>query len=165
MRYKLAAVIGLMSCVLASSISANAEDMKVAYANLSEIFDSYGKTKEFDAQLQKEAEEKRAERETMVASVKSLRDELELLSPEAKAQKEREIDTKVQELQAFDRDTRLALRQKRDDMIREVLKEIEEIVQKYGNDNGYDYIFNDRILLFKKEKADITKDIIKNLNG
>jgi len=138
---------------------------KVGYINLSLVFDSYNDTKEADADLQQEAEAKSAEREQLVESIKRYRDELELLSPDNRADKQKQIDDAVQELQDFDRDSRMSLRRKRDSMIRDILQEIDQIVQKYGRDNGYDYIFNDRVLLFKKDDGDISQKIIDILNA
>jgi len=144
---------------------AQAQETKVGYVNLSMVFDSYEKTKNFDLELQQEAEAKRTERETLVETIKKNRDELELLSPEARAEKQQMIDEKVQELQAFDRDSRLSLRQKRDTMIREILQEIDDVIQSYGQSEGYDYIFNDRILLYKQEGNDLSNEITLRLNG
>jgi outer membrane protein len=140
-------------------------EAKIGFVNLSQIFDSYEKTKVFDADLQKESDSKRVQREALVAAVKKLRDEVELLAPEAREEKQRQMDQKVQELQAFDRDARLTLRKKRDEMIREILKQIDDVVQAYGKEKGYDYIYNDRVLVFKKDQADLSKDIIARLNA
>ena len=140
-------------------------ESRIGFINLSQVFDSFEKTKKSDSDLQSEAESKRAQRETMVNAVKKLRDEIELLAPEAREEKQKQMDQKVQELQAFDRDTRLSLRKKRDDMIRDILKQIDDVIQSYGKEKGYDYIYNDRVLLFKKDQADLSKDIIERLNA
>jgi Skp family chaperone for outer membrane proteins len=155
----------LVAVLLTLSLQGTSEAKdKVGYVNLSLVFDSYNKTKSFDQSLQTEAEGKRVERESLVEAVKKLRDEMELLSPENRAAKQQSIDQKVQELQAFDRDSRLVLRTKRDNMIREILKEIDDVVQAYGQAEGYEYIFNDRILLYKQEASDLSQDIIARLN-
>ena len=160
-------VIGLMIMAfsLVSSHPVLAADPKIGYVNLSLVFDSYEKTKKFDRDLQKKAEEKRTQRDKIVEEVKKNRDELELLSPNNRVAMQQKIDQKVQELQAFDRDSRLTLRRHRDTMIRDILKEIDEVVQNYGKEEGYDYIFNDRILLFKKEANDLSQEIVDLLNA
>ena len=140
-------------------------EAKIGFVNVSQVFDSYEKTKKFDADLQKDSEAKRAQREALVAAVKKLRDEVELMAPDAREEKQRQMDQKVQELQAFDRDARLALRKKRDDMIRDILKEIDDVIQAYGKEKGYDYIYNDRVLVYKKDQSDMSKDIISRLNS
>ena len=165
MKFKFISLLVLTAFALTLTGEVWAKDMKFAYINLSLVFDSFSKTKSSDADLQKEAEGKTKDREKLVEAVKKLRDEQELLSQDKKADKQAEIDNKVQELQAFDRDSRLTLQRKRDEMIRGILKQIDDVVQKYGQQNGYDYIFNDRVLLFKKEENDISQKIIDLLNG
>lgn len=158
-------VLGLiLAAVVLMGGNAFAE-AKIGFINVSQVFDSYDKTKQFDADLQKESEEKRVQRDALVNVIKKLRDEVELMAPEAREEKQRQMDQKVQELQAFDRDARLALRKKRDDMIRDILKEIDDIIQAYGKEKGYDYIYNDRVLVFKKDQSDLSKEITARLNG
>lgn len=138
---------------------------KTGYVNIAKVFEDYNKTKAFEAELQKEDEAKRDERAAMVDDIKKHRDELELLSSDKKAAKEKVIETKVQELQAFDRDWRLSLRRSRDEGLRDIIAEIEEVISTFGKDKGYDYIFNDRILLFKPDNQDITQKIVDLLNA
>lgn len=158
-------ILGLVvSAVFLAGGTALAE-AKIGFVNISQVFDSYEKTKQFDADLQKESESKRVQRDTMVNAVKKLRDEIELMAPDAREEKQRQMDQKVQELQAFDRDARLTLRKKRDDMIRDILKEIDTVIQTYGKEKGYDYIYNDRVLVFKKEQGDLSKEITDRLNA
>ena len=145
--------------------SAVAAESKIGFINVSQVFDAYEKTKKFDVELQQESETKRAQRDALVNAVKKLRDEVELMAPEAREEKQRAMDQKVQELQAFDRDARLTLRKKRDDMIRDILKEIDDVIQAYGKEKGYDYIYNDRVLVYKKDQNDLSKDVIERLNG
>lgn len=138
---------------------------KIGYVNLSLVFDSYEKTKAFDKNLEAQAGEKRKEREVIVNDVKKLRDELELLSEDKKAKKQADVDEKVKQLQAFDKDARDNLRQQRDAMLREILKEIDDVVREFGNKEGYQYIFNDRVLLYKNETNDLSQKIIQQLNA
>lgn len=158
-------VLGLL--VLALFLAGNTAfaEAKIGFINISQVFDSYEKTKKFDADLQKESEAKRAQRDMLVTAIKKLRDEVELMAVDAREEKQRQMDQKVQELQAFDRDARLALRKKRDDMIRDILKEIDDVIQAYGKEKGYDYIYNDRVLVFKKDQSDLSKEIIDRLNA
>jgi|APTNR8051073442_1049403.scaffolds.fasta_scaffold47124_1 outer membrane protein len=158
-------VLTLMLLAVALTCGTAFAEAKIGFINISQVFDSYEKTKQFDADLQKDSEAKRGQREVLVNTIKKLRDEVELMAPEAREDKQRQMDQKVQELQAFDRDARLALRKKRDDMIRDILKEIDDVIQAYGKEKGYDYIYNDRVLVFKKEQSDLSKEIIDRLNG
>ena len=141
-----------------------AESGKIAYVDLARVFDEYQKTKEFDKSLEAKGASKQTERDKMVADVKKLRDEAELLSAKAKDDKQVVIDEKIKSLQEYDRSTRDTLRRERDGMVRDILKEIETVIQDYGKAQGYSYIFNDRVLVYKSEGGDLTNPIIKVLN-
>ena len=141
------------------------EPGKIGYVNLSLVFDSYEKTKQFDKELEAEAEAKRKERDVVVNEVKKLRDEIEMLSEQKRAEKQPQIDEKIKALQAFDRDARESLRKKRDTMLREILQEIDVLVKEFGDKEGYEYIFNDRVLLYKSDANDLSQKIIQKLNG
>lgn len=153
----------LLSALVAAP--AMAKEAKIGYVNLSLVFDNYEKTKKYDKDLEKDADGKRKEREALVAEVKKLRDELELLSENKKAAKQAQVDEKVKQLQAFDKDARENLRRQRDTMLREILKEIDAVVKEFGDQEGYDYILNDRVLLYKKDVSDLSQKIIQKLNA
>ena len=87
-----------------------------------------------------------------------------LLSDSSKKEKQAVLDEKIKELQEFDEETRGELRQDRDEMVRDVLREIDDVIQEYGEKNGYTVILNDRVLLYGNEAIDITQDIIDLLN-
>lgn len=144
--------------------SAYAEVEKIGYVDLAKVFDDYQKTKDFDKTLESKGAGKQAERDKLVAEVKKLRDEAELLTGKAKEGKQVVIDEKIKTLQEFDRTTRDSLRKERDTMVRDILKEIETVIQDYGKKQGYTYIFNDRVLVFKTATGDMTAQVIKALN-
>ena len=143
---------------------AEAAGEKIGYVDLARVFDEYNKTKAFDKTLEGKGALKQADRDKMVAEVKKLRDEAELLSAKAKDDKQAVIDEKIKTLQDFDRTTRDGLRKERDGMVRDILKEIEVVIQDFGKAQGYGYIFNDRVLVYKSEGNDLTNQVIKVLN-
>ena len=143
---------------------AQAAGEKIGYVDLARVFDEYQKTKDFDKSLEGKGAQKQTERDKMVAEVKRLRDEAELLSAKAKDDKQAAIDDKIKALQDFDRNTRDSLRRERDGMVRDILKEIEAVIQEFGKSQGYTFIFNDRVLVYKSEGSDLTPQVIKSLN-
>jgi outer membrane protein len=154
----------LTALILMGSSSAYAAGEKIGYVDLARIFDEYQKTKQFDKSLEAKGAQKQVERDKMVAEVKKLRDEAELLSAKAKEDKQAVIDEKIKALQDFDRITRDTLRKERDTMVRDILKEIEGVIQDFGKSQGYTFIFNDRVLVFKTEGSDLTAQVVKALN-
>ena len=70
----------------------------------------------------------------------------------------------IKTLQEFDQDARSELTKERDDMVRDILKEMNDVIRGYGEKNGYAIILNDRVLLYGQKTMDLTDDIIKLLN-
>jgi len=153
-------------CAVAAADQKKAEAAadKIGYVDLGRVFDEYEMTKSLDKQLESKGSVKQADRDKMVADIKKMRDEAELLSAKAKDDKQAVIDDKLKVLQEFDRTTRDALRKERDDMVKDILKQIEVVIQDFGKAQGYGYIFNDRVLVYKGEGNDLTAQVIKVLN-
>jgi outer membrane protein len=142
-----------------------AAGLKVGYLDVGKVFDEYKKTKDQDSLLEKDTKVKQADRDKLVSEITRLRDEMELLSEKGKQDKQVIIDEKVKKLQEFDRAAKTDLKKKRDDMVTDILKDIDKVVQAYGKKEGYDMIFNDKVIVYKTDGMDITNDIIKILNS
>ena len=141
-----------------------AEGQKIGTVDLARAFDGFQKTKEAEKTLEAQADKKKEERNKKVEEIKRLKGELELLNEKGKSEKQALIDQKLQELQAFDRDLNDSLRRERDRTIQEILKEIDDVIETYGRDNGYTLLLNDRALLYRTKEMDVTDQIIAILN-
>ena len=157
-------VFGLVALCAMQPLAAYAAELKIATIDLSRAFDEFEKTKESDKILEARGNDKKGERDRKVTEVKKLKGELDLLSDEGKKEKQAIIDQKVKELQEFDREVRDNLRGERDQMVREILKDIDDVIRQYGSENGYTFILNDRVLLYKDKNLDVTEEIVKRLN-
>ncbi|MFC1808801.1 OmpH family outer membrane protein [Candidatus Omnitrophota bacterium] len=152
----------LVFCVVLTSFVFAGD--KVAYVNVDKLFDDYKKTLDLNEKLDGEIAQRQEEREGMVEAVRRMKDELVLLADENKREKQTEIDEKIRELQQYDEKTREALSEKRNEYMREILVELDEEVKKYGAKMGYDFIYNGRLLLYQKDKYDITDKILSQIN-
>ena len=159
-------VIGLMAVILfnfaAPALAAPKE--KFASVDIGKIFDSYEKTKKYDQDFQTEGKMKQEERDAIVHEIRRLRDEQALLAEDARAEKQNAIDGKMKELENFDGDVRKTLGEKRNQAVREVFQDIENVMTQYGERKGFDFIFNDRALLYKDKRFDVTGEILQELN-
>lgn len=140
-------------------------EIKIGFVDLSRAFDEYQKTKDFDKDLEKKGDIKQQQREKLVKEVRKMRDEIELMNEKAREKKEQDIEEKIRSLQEFDQAAKTELTKERDDMVRDILREMNEVIQDHGRKNGYSIILNDRVLLYGGEAMDLTDDIIKILNG
>ena len=137
---------------------------KIGYVDLSRSFDEYQKTKDFDKALEKKGDVKQEQREKLVKEIRKMRDEVELMNERARKKREQDIESKIKSLQDFDQDAKATLTKERDDMVRDILREINDVIQEHGEKNGFSIIVNDRVLLYGDQSGDLTDEIIKILN-
>ena len=130
-----------------------------------EGLENYQKTKDFDKELEKKGDAKQNQREKLVKDIRKMREEIELMNEKAREKKEQDIEAKIKVLQEFDQDAKAMLTKERDDMVRDILKEMSDVIQEYGQNNGYSIILNDRVLLYGNSALDISGEIIKILNN
>ena len=137
---------------------------KVGYVDVAKVFDGYQKTKDNDTKLQTAGKKKEEERDALVHEVRRLKDEQALLAEDTREKKQEAIDAKIRELQEFDAAARRELSEQRNKTVREIFKDIDDVVQRYGERKGFDMIFNDRVLLFRSAAFDLTNDVLGELN-
>lgn len=137
---------------------------KIAFVDLGEVFDGYVKTKEYDVKLEGVQKSKQDEIDTKVTEIKKLQDNLALLSAKEKEKKQVDIDSKTKELQEFQRNAEMELMKDRDTKLKEILKDIQDVIEKFAKKEGYSLVVNDRVLLYGDPGMDISKEILKQLN-
>ncbi len=158
-------LILILVCMFLFSGTIFAESQgKTGYVDLSRSFDEYQKTKDFDRDLEKKGDVKQEQREKLVKEIRKMRDEVELMNEKARKKREQDIESKIKSLQEFDQDAKTTLTKERDDMVRDILREINDVIQEYGEKNGFSIILNDRVLLYGDQAGDLTDEIIKILN-
>jgi len=161
MKMRIMVLVVLFVCVAAVPAFAAG---KMAYVDLSQAFDQYEKTHEYDDALSAAQEEKEKDLEQVASEIKGLEDKMSLLSDKEKASKQKELEQKSNKLRQMSQEIALDLRRDRDEKLKEILQDIEKVIQTYAQKNGYDFIFNDRVLLYGAASADVTQDIIEQLN-
>ena len=135
-----------------------------AYVDIAKVFDEYQKTKDNDRTLQDAGKKKESERDALVHDIRQMKDELALLNDDAKAKKQESMEGKIRELQAFDQKAKEELGKKRAEVVKEIFKDIDDTVKRYGERNGLDLVFNEKVLLYHSAKQDITTSVLDELN-
>ena len=137
---------------------------KMALVNVGKVLNEYTKTKDNERILQEAGKKKEQERDGMVQSIRQLKDELALLADDARAKKQESMDVKVKELQDFDMQAKQELGEKRNKALREIFKDIDDTVKRYGERKGLDLILSENALLYYNPKTDVTAEILDELN-
>jgi outer membrane protein len=144
-----------------------AADLKLAYVDIQKAVNECNLGKEAKKNIVKEAEklhrqltDKQKELQTMKESYDK---QALMLTPDARATKEKEIQNKYREFQRWQEDAQNDLNQKRTDAERSLYVGLQKVIQKLGADEGYTFILerNESIVLYASKAIDITDRLIK----
>ena len=93
----------------------------------------------------------------------SLEKQALMLTPEARGTREKELQTRLRDVQRWGEDAQNELNQKRAEMERNVLVGLQRVVQKLGADEGYTLILekSQNSVLFASKSIDMTDLVIK----
>jgi len=159
-------VLTLLFAILTiSTTAAYAQSAKIAFVDLSRLFDEHHKTASYDALLEENHKKFEAERNGKIEKIQEAQGKLALLNEDKKAALEEEIEKLKADLLEYDRQQKTTLTKERNEKIREILLEIEREVSGFAEKEGYDIILNDRVLIYGNPAKDITEEIIKRLNA
>ena len=137
---------------------------KFAYVDLSEVFQQYKKTKEYDKILEGKQKAYEEQREKKVDEVKKLQEKISLLSEEEKEGQKTNLEETITALQEFDRSSTQDLRKQRDEKVKEIFQDIDKAVETYAKKEGITLVFDRRALVLDNAKLDITEQILKIIN-
>jgi len=162
---KVSLVIGLILLGWLGSVWA--ADLKIAYIDIQRAINECNAGKEAKKAISKDVEKFQrliADRQKELQTMKeSLEKQALMLTPEARANKEKEYQNKVREFQRWGEDTQNEMNQKRVEMERTISTALVKVIQKLGADEGYTLILekNENIVLFASKTIDITDRAIK----
>ncbi len=157
-------LLGVFFGLALLATSAYAAD-KLGYVDLSRAFSEFNKTKGYDKTLSDKEKNYTEERDRKVADLKAFQDKLSLLNDKEREAKGGELQSKIKAFQDYDRQKQTDLRKEQEDRMKEILKDIQEVVKKYAEKAGYTLVFNDRVLVYQTKSMDITDQIIAILNS
>lgn len=142
-------------------------EIKIAYVDLQKALNlskaGVKAKSEISAQVKKYEEEFKNKQEDLQKLKTELEKQAVLLSDSAKAQKERDFQQNVKELQRFQKDVKEELQQRDADATKKILGQMFEILQKIGKDGGYQMIIekNEGAVIYADESVDLTDKLIK----
>jgi len=155
----------VLLCVsTATKVVAAPKTYKIAYIEISRVFDNYQHTIDAEKDLEKLKEEKQKKLDKKFAEIKVLKEQLETLSGSDREKKQTALTDKLAELKEENKGIRTELTKTRDEIVQEILKDIKAFVANYAKRRHYDFIFSDRTIIYKNEEFDLSDEIIKQLN-
>ena len=162
---KLGVVVGIILMGWFGSVWA--ADLKVAYVDIQRAVNDSNAGKEAKKAITKDVEKFQrlvADKQKELQTLKeSLDKQALMMTPDARANKEKEYQNKLREFQRWGEDTQNEVNQKRTEMERNISAALMKVIQKIGADEGYTVILerNENIVLFASKSIDITDRVIK----
>jgi len=142
-------------------------DIKIGWVDMQKAVNECNAGKEAKRTLSNEVEKVQrliAEKQKELQEMKeSLEKQGLMLTPEARASREKEFQTKLRDSQRWGEDVQNEFNQKRIEMERNISGGLVKVVQEIGAKEGYTVILekNENIVLFTSKSIDLTDLVIK----
>ena len=159
---KLFLVLTLAACAISFNAVCAAQDM--VFIDLFEVFTKYAKTEDYDKVLEEEQEVKEKGLEALKDEIAKLQEEFNLVKESEKERKKKDIEAKAGVFDSKRREAFLDLKKERDERMKEILKDIEEVVESYAKKNRLPLVLKKAAVAYGDRKLDKTKEIINLLN-
>lgn len=151
-----------------SAFSFAVETTKIGYIDLQRIVYESDAGKKAKSELDALIKSKQAIVDEKRQNLERLKSDLEkqasVLSPEAKKAKQDEIEKMEREYLRLAQDSETELRKKDAELKEMIVKEIFELMDKIGKEEGYTLILDRSMVIYGNKEIDITSMVIKKYN-
>jgi outer membrane protein len=150
-----------------SCLAFGAEPVKIAYVDMQKALNYCEAGKEAKKQLTSEVEKMQKNFAGKQKELEKLKEDLEkrgsVLSETVRREKERDYQAKLRELQRLQRDYEEDLRRRDRELTDRILKDLEAIVKKLGEEGKYTVILerNQPAIVYISGALDLTEEVIK----
>lgn len=161
-------LLTLCSVLLYVSPAGAAEALKIGFVDLPRIFSESDAGKKARADIEAIEKSKKAVIEEKVNALKKIEEEAakqsSVLSAEAKKAKEEEMEKLQRDVQRLVAEARTELQKKENELTNAILKDVSDIVDAIGYEEGYAVILRSEVVLSAKKELDLTGVVITRLN-
>jgi outer membrane protein len=141
--------------------------IKVAYVDISQVFDQFKETKIVTNKLNKEIEAEKKEIDRRQKEIEKLEKQLKeaiMLSEQEKARREAVILQKKKELQDYANKVKTDLLKKEQEQTQRIIKIIYGVIENIAVKEGISLVVDKSMVLFGTEEIDLTQRVIDILN-
>jgi outer membrane protein len=167
-------IVGVAVALLGVNFTVVAADVlpqgKIGYVNLQRALNEVGEGKQAKAQLEKVFAKRQKEIATLQQTLESEQRALEkdrlTVSPETLQKKEDAYRQRFLQMTEKMNRYKMELAQKENESTGAILNALQRIVQKMGQEKGYEMILetSQDVVLYSPTKADLTAEVIKRYN-
>ncbi|MFH1519052.1 MAG: OmpH family outer membrane protein [Candidatus Omnitrophota bacterium] len=154
----------VLAVIMSFSSPCFSQELKIGYVNIFEVFNEYQKTKDCDNKLEEKKKAAEKKLEDKKETIEKLQNKLSLLKEAEKAQEEETLSKEIKEYRDLEREVFTDVKKERDEKMKAIVEDIDAIIKKYAQDNGFDLIVNSNAVLYGAKALEITSDILKISN-
>lgn len=165
-----ASLLIMVLAMLLIPLVARGQNLSIVYVDLKRVMVESDKGKEASKSLTEEADKLKKSLDVKQDELQTIKDTIEkqgaTITPEARAEKEKQYQTKVKDFQRLAGDYEADLRQKDTEFSQKILKDIEEVIKTIAERDKYTFILerSQAGILFGSPSADITTKVITLYN-
>jgi outer membrane protein len=147
------------------------EDVRIGYVDLQRAIFSSNPGKEARRSLDERTDKLKKDLEKKQEELRSIKAEFDkqsaILSPDARAEKERDLQRRFRELERLKQDSEDELNRRDQELSKRILGEVREVVRQIGGKGNYTLILerNAAGVLYAANGVDLTEEVIKAYNA
>lgn len=155
---------------LAGALNAHAEMEKIGVVDMQKALQTVDAGKKAKSQLEKEVESKKKEFDTEKAAINKMGEEFKkqslVMSDEARAKKQGEIQERIMKLQEKGAKTEQELHMREQELTQPILVKLRTVITDLAKKKGYRMILekNENTVLFSQDNDDLTSEVISTFN-
>lgn len=142
-----------------------AEKEKIGFVNLQVAMNESAMGKAAKTELEEIIKRKQGDVEAKIKAKDALKGEIEkqsaVLSEDSRRSKKEELQRMEREIERLVADTNTDLQKLQRDKEMRILKELNDIISRFGKEHGYTVIFPSDVLIYAAEGLDVTAAIVE----
>lgn len=158
----------LVTALLTATTALASDALKIGFIDLQRALLESDAGKKAKTDLEVIEKSKKSVIDEKVKEINKLEEELSkqasVLSAEARKAKEEDLERLQRDFQRLVADARTELQKKETELTEAILKDMSEVVDAFGKEEGYAFILRSEVILQAKKDLDITELIIKKFN-
>ncbi len=148
-------------CLILSTVAFTAQAQKFGYINSSEILAELPEVKQANANidaLRKQLEKKyQQDIQSLQTSYQAVQKQVAegALSPKQQEEEATKLQKKEEELRKFETESQQKLAAKQQELIQPILDKVNQAIQDVAKENGFQFIFDEAVLLYRDESQNV----------
>lgn len=148
--------------ILFSCMAMTVQAQKFGYLNSASILQDMPEVKQADATLDALQKQLQKKGQMMVEELQKAYTEAQQkvergeLSPKQQEEESQKLETKQGEIQKYQQDMSNQLQDKRAELMKPILEKVNKAIEDVAKENGFTYVFDEGVLLYKDPAGDVT---------